>query len=748
MSVRGFNTGAGVERYDYNALDNIPVTTNTRVKGDAESEYRTGNVNLTKANIGLGNVDNTSDAQKPVSNATQEALNSKVDKVTGKGLSTNDYTNAEKQKVDDAASQSDLDNLSRQISDETTGLDSKAPVIVETASGAIATFDDGADSMPIRKIVATIEPVQEGSGDSSPDNVRPISGWTGLNGKRAGENVAYFSNRTTTIAGITYDYADGIITANGTATSESLSGNTALYLNAGTYRVFNLAPQTDDAYILVQNTESSVSWITLASTSGVATDTFTLTRRTKVGIRARIPSGTTATDMVFKPVLVVGTEEPTKFEPYTGQNIYVNWQDTAGTVYRGTVTLNEDGSADVVSTMGNIASYDGETIPGAWISSMDVYAEGATPTTGAQVVYELAEPVSYHLNDVGQFKTVFGVNNIWTDVGSVTVEYSADTHKYISKTGNKMAINEMANSFSCDPEERELYKQDMLSCAASYLVNEINCTCVVGTPVNITDKPFVAQYNLHKGYKEMYRSNYDLYKFVYTDVADYDGISYPVVYLDCMPFAGLLTKCIPYVESPMYYAFTHIGNVDYDTMFNLGFANGNYIEKPYTFDLHQYYTTGPAQAAFSANHCGNRLYTLYKNGKYNSDVFDWLETGDILYDSYTIRNPADNYRQIGHIQIFIKTLDELNVYGGNYGVTFQPSVKCNSKPLGEHGYVIEVVEEIDGVDCIRVVTLDSFIESTKSFLIAIYAHKPNATAFNSIKATRCTFNVINHALYL
>lgn len=50
----------------------------TGVKGDAESTYRIGNVNITKANIGLGNVDNTSDADKPVSTATQTALNLKL----------------------------------------------------------------------------------------------------------------------------------------------------------------------------------------------------------------------------------------------------------------------------------------------------------------------------------------------------------------------------------------------------------------------------------------------------------------------------------------------------------------------------------------------------------------------------------------------------------------------------------------------------------------------------------------------
>ena len=48
------------------------------VKGGSESAYRTGNVNITKANIGLGNVDNTSDEDKPVSTATQTALNGKA----------------------------------------------------------------------------------------------------------------------------------------------------------------------------------------------------------------------------------------------------------------------------------------------------------------------------------------------------------------------------------------------------------------------------------------------------------------------------------------------------------------------------------------------------------------------------------------------------------------------------------------------------------------------------------------------
>lgn len=55
---------------------------------------------LSKSAVGLGNVDNTSDANKPISTDTQAALNNKVDKVSGKGLSTNDFTAAYKTKLD------------------------------------------------------------------------------------------------------------------------------------------------------------------------------------------------------------------------------------------------------------------------------------------------------------------------------------------------------------------------------------------------------------------------------------------------------------------------------------------------------------------------------------------------------------------------------------------------------------------------------------------------------------------------
>lgn len=57
------------------------------------------NITVSKTDMGLDQVNNTSDLNKPISTATQTSLDSKVDKVTGKGLSTEDYTTTEKNKL-------------------------------------------------------------------------------------------------------------------------------------------------------------------------------------------------------------------------------------------------------------------------------------------------------------------------------------------------------------------------------------------------------------------------------------------------------------------------------------------------------------------------------------------------------------------------------------------------------------------------------------------------------------------------
>lgn len=67
-------------------------------------EDKTNPHNVTKTQIGLGNVDNTSDKDKPISDAAQNMFDTKVDKIVGKGLSTNDFTDEDKAKLDNSMS--------------------------------------------------------------------------------------------------------------------------------------------------------------------------------------------------------------------------------------------------------------------------------------------------------------------------------------------------------------------------------------------------------------------------------------------------------------------------------------------------------------------------------------------------------------------------------------------------------------------------------------------------------------------
>jgi len=67
---------------DHNKLDGIEA--GAEVNTVASVAGQTGAVTLAKADVGLGSVDNTADADKPVSNATQTALDAKADLIGGK----------------------------------------------------------------------------------------------------------------------------------------------------------------------------------------------------------------------------------------------------------------------------------------------------------------------------------------------------------------------------------------------------------------------------------------------------------------------------------------------------------------------------------------------------------------------------------------------------------------------------------------------------------------------------------------
>ena len=134
----------------------------------------------------------------------------------------------------------------------------------------------------------------------------------------------------------------------------------------------------------------------------------------------------------------------TAYEPYRGEPHSITFPQAQSPVYGGEVDWT-NGVLRVTNV--NIASYNGETLPSVWISDRDVYAEGSTPTIGAQVVYELATPLEIPLTPE-VITLLKGENNVWTDEGTSEIEYKVDLQTYIQKLINEASTNASALSVS------------------------------------------------------------------------------------------------------------------------------------------------------------------------------------------------------------------------------------------------------------------------------------------------------------
>lgn len=96
------------------------------VKGDAELAFRTGYVNITQADIGLENVDNTADINKPISHAVAEALSYKQNTLTaGENIAIEDNViRAIITPYDDSEIKQEIEELQLQLANVEEGLES------------------------------------------------------------------------------------------------------------------------------------------------------------------------------------------------------------------------------------------------------------------------------------------------------------------------------------------------------------------------------------------------------------------------------------------------------------------------------------------------------------------------------------------------------------------------------------------------------------------------------------------------
>lgn len=314
--------------------------------------------------------------------------------------------NADAQTASAAATTATTAATSAAASAETAQAAATTLAITEDSSGAIATFTDGANGLPVVDLTAQINPVQSGTGIPSPSNIRPISGWNGVNVKRTGKNLLNKS---------AYTYLTAINIAWGGDT-QTVDGS--FMLPAGTY-TFSASEARTGIYIATEAGELSRKY-------NAASLTFTLAEKAAIRILVYQEGSTAEALLALNYQLEVGSTA-TAYTPYAGDTYTVDWSSEAGTVYGGSIDLT---TGVLTVTHVEIAAYAGETLPGGWISDRDVYSAGATPTTGAQVVYELATPQTYQLDPV-EVRTLLGDNNIYADTGAVDVAYRADTKLYI-----------------------------------------------------------------------------------------------------------------------------------------------------------------------------------------------------------------------------------------------------------------------------------------------------------------------------
>ena len=265
----------------------------------------------------------------------------------------------------------------------------------------------------VQSCEVTFSPIQSGSGDPSPTNIRSISGWDSLSLNQCGKNI--FNNPLTTGSsnGVTFTVnADKTVTLTNTATAEALRINSFM-LKAGSYIYTSDVTetfQTYDSYISIRESGSVIA----RGITGYGS--FTLTNDTELNYAIRVRNGVNPNGITFKPMIRLATDSDATFQPYQGETHTATFSDT---VYGGSY---EFVSGKIKSEWGYISEYDGETITEPWISSIDKYVAGTTPSTGAEVCYKLATPTEITLTPE-EIELLSGDNVLWTDGDNIEIVY-------------------------------------------------------------------------------------------------------------------------------------------------------------------------------------------------------------------------------------------------------------------------------------------------------------------------------------
>lgn len=334
-----------------------------------------------------------------------------------------------------------------------------APIIMDSASGPVASFPDGADGLYMPSLVAEIVPVQDGTGDPSPNNIRPISGRGGVTVYQTGKNLF---NKDTAVIGKWLNVSTGA--------EENATINYAL-----SDYIFIKANQN----YIITNPNSARSWFYDVNKTPVQQINATNFNFPTDGyVRYTINVQTVNLDSV---ILALGTTLPA-YTPFIEiEPILETWGDVVGSIYGGTIdivsgvltvnraivdlgTLNwsydsqnqrfftvdltsviKKGSSEWMRPLCSayksaLGTTEDKTVS-EYASTGYVYIKDSTYTdaatfktalSGVQLVYETATTTNYQLTPQ-QVQTILGQNNIYSDSGNCSVTYRADTKLFILK---------------------------------------------------------------------------------------------------------------------------------------------------------------------------------------------------------------------------------------------------------------------------------------------------------------------------
>lgn len=334
---------------------------------------------------------------------------------------------------------------------------------LETVSGGVANFM--ADmALPLKECKVSFLPKQEGSGDPSPENVRPISGWDGCTVYRAGKNLFDKS--------ATYPDSGKYLNSSGQLTSSANWTVTFIPVTAGTkYSISGIVAATTSAYHWWLNASKQP-----LSVIGVHNDVAynEITAPVNSAYMGISWISNTSNASYDGNTLQVEVGSTSSYTPYSGQSYPVTWQ-SAGTVYggyvdlvRGVLVAEWELASDVWSNIKTGSQnpttgfYQGilQTVndPKQILSpsqyGIDVFCnimnlirwEGYSYTpehfysAGQQykkrfqiignwddnqvisVVFRLETPITYTLTPQ-QITTLIGTNNIWSDAWNVELTY-------------------------------------------------------------------------------------------------------------------------------------------------------------------------------------------------------------------------------------------------------------------------------------------------------------------------------------